>query len=115
MDNAAVRRPWHNPARVIDALRAANRFPILPVAIVLIVLVIPAAFAQFLAAHDPIQSDLSNSLEPPGWMGSKVNSKTVVQRVSDGKTEISINNARQTRGRHSQRPGAGTQRRLEGG
>ena len=94
MDNAAVRRPWHNPARVIDALRAANRFPILPVAIVLIVLVIPAAFAQFLAAHDPIQSDLSNSLEPPGWMGSKVNSKTVVQRVSDGKTEISINNAR---------------------
>ena len=94
MDSPAISRPWYTPSRMVNAFRTANRFPIIPLVIVLIMLVVPAAFAPYLAAHDPIESDLSNSLEPPGWMGSKVSSKTVVQRVSDGRTEISINNAR---------------------
>ncbi len=45
-----------------------RRYPVLPILLLLIVLVIPAAFADFIAPHDPKLGSLSVKLLPPVWM-----------------------------------------------
>ena len=50
------------------ALGAARRYPILPVAILLLVLVLPAIFADWVAPHDPVVGSLSERLAPPFWV-----------------------------------------------
>ena len=45
-----------------------RRYPVFPILLLLIVLVIPAAFADILAPHDPKLGSLSNKLLPPVWM-----------------------------------------------
>ncbi len=44
-----------------------QRLPVIPVAILLIVLVIPAIFANQVAPHDPLKGSLPNRLRPPVW------------------------------------------------
>ncbi|APX94833.1 peptide ABC transporter permease [Halomonas sp. 1513] len=41
----------------------------IPIGVLLIVLVIPALFASYIAPHDPYQSYLTNRLAPPVWAG----------------------------------------------
>ncbi|MFK7861511.1 MAG: ABC transporter permease [Granulosicoccus sp.] len=50
----------HNPLRSL---------PVLPIAILMIVLVIPALFADFISPHDPYKAYLRNRLEPPLFFG----------------------------------------------
>ena len=74
MANVAI--PGNIPvARSINgarrALGSARRYPIFPVAILLIVLVIPAIFANWVAPHDPVVGSLSNRLVPPFWVEAK--------------------------------------------
>lgn len=47
--------------------RYARRWPWLPLSVVLIVLVIPALFANFLSPHDPLQGVLADRMMPPAW------------------------------------------------
>ena len=54
--------------RVWRALGTARRYPIFPVAILLLVLVLPAIFADWVAPHDPVQGSLSERLAPPFWV-----------------------------------------------
>ena len=49
-------------------LAEARRLPILPVAILLIVLVIPSIFANQIAPHDPKSGSLGDRLTPPVWL-----------------------------------------------
>ena len=44
-----------------------RRYPVIPVAVLLIVLVIPALFAELIAPHDPIDGNLRSRLLPPAW------------------------------------------------
>ena len=53
------------PLRYLAEIR---RLPILPVAILLIVLVIPAIFANQIAPHDPKSGSLGKRLTPPVWL-----------------------------------------------
>ena len=46
----------------------ARRYPLFPILLLLIVLVIPAAFADWIAPHDPKLGNLSSKLLPPAWM-----------------------------------------------
>ena len=46
----------------------ARRYPIFPVAILLLVLVVPAIFANLITPHDPLVGSLSNRLVPPFWV-----------------------------------------------
>ncbi len=62
--------------------RALRRYPLVPVAVLLIVLVIPAIFADWIAPHDPRVGDLSERLVPPAWTGDNVVVKTVVQQLN---------------------------------
>jgi peptide/nickel transport system permease protein len=45
----------------------AKRYPVVPVAILVLFLVIPAVFAPLVAPHDPLKGSLSKRLKPPAW------------------------------------------------
>lgn len=71
MANVAVRSgiPGASAANgVWRALGTARRYPIFPVAILLLVLVLPAIFADWVAPHDPVVGSLSGRLAPPFWV-----------------------------------------------
>lgn len=49
-------------------IREARRYPLFPIALLLIVMVIPAIAADWVAPHDPKLGSLSAKLQPPAWM-----------------------------------------------
>ena len=59
--------PWYGVPWVIDGWHKLKRYPLIPLAILLFVLVIPAIFAPWVAPHEPFQGNLSNRLTPPVW------------------------------------------------
>ena len=50
------------------ARRRLRRWPWLPVTIILVVLVLPAIFAEWIAPHDPLEASLVARLKPPVWV-----------------------------------------------
>ena len=74
MANVAVRSgiPGARAATgVWRALGTARRYPIFPVAILMLVLVLPAIFADWVAPHDPVVGSLSGRLAPPFWVSAE--------------------------------------------
>lgn len=59
--------PWYAPPRVAQRLRQAKRYPLVPIAILAVVLVIPALFASQIAPYDPLKGSLAKRLKPPVW------------------------------------------------
>ncbi|MGQ0749426.1 MAG: ABC transporter permease [Betaproteobacteria bacterium] len=59
--------PWYAAPWIIDSWYKARRYPLVPIAILLFMLVIPAVFAPWVAPHDAFQGSLSNRLTPPVW------------------------------------------------
>lgn len=55
-------------ARVAHAWSFSRRYPVLPVTVLIVVLVIPALFADFIAPHDPIAGNIRVRLLPPAWV-----------------------------------------------
>lgn len=100
-----TKQSWYAPPRLLRGFAEAKRYPVIPVAIVLVVLVIPAIFAPWIAPHPPKQGVLQSRLLPPAWVGEKTQIKTVVTslnpnrpgdevRLADAETQISIGKAR---------------------
>ena len=58
-------------AKVWRLWGAARRYPLIPITIMLIVLVIPAIFANWIAPHSPTIGSLSNRLVPPVWVDAE--------------------------------------------
>ena len=54
--------------RVASWWAYTRRYPVIPVSILMIVLVIPAIFANLIAPYDPIQTELRARLLPPFWV-----------------------------------------------
>ena len=79
------RGPWYEPRRLIRTVVEVRRYPVLPIAILLMVLLIPAIFAPWLAPHPPKQAALSLRLTPPFWVDEKSEIKTVVEDIERGK------------------------------
>jgi peptide/nickel transport system permease protein len=48
-------------------MRQARRYPVVPLFILTVLLVIPAAFAPYVAPHDPLKGSLSKRLKAPAW------------------------------------------------
>ena len=46
-----------------------RHLPIIPIVVLMIVLIIPALFADLIAPHDPYKANLRNRLEPPLFFG----------------------------------------------
>ena len=59
--------PWYAPPRMALALRELRRYPVVPVAMLTFLLVIPAVLASQVAPHDPLKGSLSNRLKAPAW------------------------------------------------
>lgn len=59
--------PWYSPPRMAQTLRQARRYPLIPISILAIVLVIPALFANQIAPYDPLKGSLAKRLHPPAW------------------------------------------------
>jgi peptide/nickel transport system permease protein len=59
--------PWYAVPWAVDGWHKIRRLPLVPLAILLFFLVIPAIFAPWVAPHEPFQGNLSNRLTPPVW------------------------------------------------
>ena len=59
--------PWYAPPRVARAMREARRYPLVPLAILTFLLVLPALFAAQIAPYDPLKGSLAKRLKPPVW------------------------------------------------
>lgn len=63
-----VVKPWYSPGTVLRNLWDLRRYPVIPIFILMVVLVIPAIFAELIAPYDPVENSLRNRLLPPFWM-----------------------------------------------
>ncbi len=62
------RDPWYMaPLRLLRGIFQVRRFPGVPMAILVFLLVIPGIFAEWVAPHDPIKGSLALRLKPPMW------------------------------------------------
>ena len=104
-----VWRRRFNVASMVNFVKASRRYPIISIFILLVVLIIPALLAELsrvpwdigldepvklIARHDPIKADLRSRLAPPAWIGTRTSVRTVVENVRDGRTELSIADAK---------------------
>jgi len=71
-------------------ISAVRRYPLIPIVILIVVLVIPAAFANILSPYDPVKGDLKERLIPPFWVGEKLETIYIVSEidVSDYRVQI---------------------------
>jgi peptide/nickel transport system permease protein len=71
-------------------ISAVRRYPLIPIVILILVLVIPAAFANILSPYDPVKGDLKERLIPPFWVGEKLETIYIVSEidVSDYRVQI---------------------------
>ena len=60
-------RSWYSPPKLLHAVSEVRRYPVFPIAILLIVLVIPAIFAEVVSPYDPLKGQLGDRLTPPFW------------------------------------------------
>ena len=62
-----AKAPWYAPSRLRVLFTQARRLPLIPIGLILVLLVIPAAFADVIAPHDPTAGGLSQRYIPPVW------------------------------------------------
>lgn len=77
-----------------DVWGEIRRIPIIPLFVLIVFLIVPAAFADVLAQHDHTIGDLGRVLEPPAWVPDRQTEQVIVQRARDKNAEVSLNNAR---------------------
>ena len=75
---------------LLAGISAARRYPLIPIVILILVLIIPAAFANILSPYDPVKGDLKERLIPPFWVGEKLETIYIVSEidVSDYRVQI---------------------------
>ena len=76
-------------------LSEVRRYPLAPLAVVSIMLVIPAIFANVIAPHDPLDGDLRVRLLPPAWVEGESEVRDVVAQIDPSRsvTEVMAGNA----------------------
>ena len=78
------RRLWDaisGVSAVSRRLGGVRRYPLLPLAILLLVLVLPAVFANQIELHDPEIGNLNDRLLPPFWVGQEIVQGQVVREA----------------------------------
>ncbi len=66
-EEQATGAPEASQSRLRIYLSEVRRLPLFPMVIFLVVLVIPAIFANQIAPHDPTRGNLGTRLTPPAW------------------------------------------------
>ena len=68
METVTVRTlPWYATPRVSQAMRQVTKYPLVPLALLMFLLVIPAVLAPQVAPYDPLTGSLAKRLKPPAW------------------------------------------------
>ena len=67
--------------KAVGIFGAVRRYPLIPLAIVLIVMVIPAIFAPLIAPHPPTRGILTERLAPPFWAQATITTQIVVADI----------------------------------
>ena len=86
-------RPWYSPPRLKQLLSEVRRYPVIPITVILLLLVVPAIGANWIAPHDPYDGDLNARLLPPVWVGEQTNVRTVVDRITDRENQFTVGEA----------------------
>ena len=91
---APARKPaWYSPSSLGNFVQEARRFPLIPMAVIMIVLVIPAFFADFVAPHHPTRGQFAERLTPPAWqeggsarylLGTDKQGRDILSRIIHG-------------------------------
>ena len=73
-----------------SGISVVRRYPLIPIVILIVVLVIPGAFANILSPYDPLKGDLKERLIPPFWIGDKLETIHIVSEIdiSDYRAQI---------------------------
>lgn len=85
--------PWYSLPRLKQSLAEIRRYPVIPITVVLLLLVVPAIGANWIAPHDPFDGDLNERLLPPVWVGESISTRTVVDRITDRENQFTIGEA----------------------
>ena len=78
------RSPWNmipGAAALSGGMAQARRYPVFPLAVLVLLLLLPAAFANQIAPHDHRIGILDDAKLPPVWIGQKMAEQTVVAKV----------------------------------
>ncbi len=86
-------RPWYSPGAMLGSLWGLRQYPVLPIFILMIVLVIPAIFAELISPYGPVEGSLRDRLLPPFWsdggsmdhiLGTDKNGRDILTRLIYG-------------------------------
>ena len=86
-------RRWYSLPNVRRYLSDALRYPIIPITVILLLLIVPAIGANWIAPHDPYDGDLTARLLPPVWVGEKTVTREVVGRITDRQNQFTVGEA----------------------
>jgi len=64
---AVITIPRQAPRQVLRLAVGARRYPLVPILVLLLVLVIPGIFANQVAPHNPTAGSVTKRLTPPAW------------------------------------------------
>ena len=77
-------------SRVVAGLRATRQLPLIPFAVLIVLLVIPAIFANQLAPHSHRIGVLDDAKLPPFWVSESYEERAVVQRADRNRLDVEI-------------------------
>ena len=76
--------------RALAGLGAVRRLPLMPLAVLIVLLVVPAIFADQLAPHSDRIGVLDDAKLPPFWVSESYEERTVVARVDRSRLDVEI-------------------------
>ncbi len=76
--------------RISAGFRAVRQLPLIPLAVLIVLLVIPAIFANQLAPHSHRIGELNDAKLPPFWVSESFEDRTVVQRADRSRLDVEI-------------------------
>ena len=77
-------------SRLVSGLRTARELPIIPLLVLILLLAIPAIFANQLAPHSQRIGVLDDAKLPPFWVSESFEERTVVQRADRNRLDVEI-------------------------
>ncbi len=86
-------RPWYVFPNLKRVFSDVVRYPVIPMLVILLLLVVPAVGANWIAPHDPFDGDLNSRLLPPVWVGEKTVVRDVVDRITDRGNQFTVSEA----------------------
>ncbi|MCY4365862.1 MAG: ABC transporter permease [Chloroflexi bacterium] len=91
---APARKPaWYSPSSIGNFVQEARRLPLIPMVVILVILVIPAFFANAVAPHHPTRGQFAERLTPPAWqeggstkylLGTDKQGRDILSRIIHG-------------------------------